>query len=86
MTEKIAIDLENKVIDTVQVYCNFSHFVGIADINGKPFTKISLIRWSINPARKYVCVFCGNVTNNHVKGCLACHEYKGIMPYLGGGI
>ena len=75
---------EKMVIDAVEVYLRVKHLIGIENIDGELFTKQSLVRWSINPRRKFICIFCGNVSSDdHV--CSVCKEYKGLLPLVTGG-
>jgi hypothetical protein len=78
------LELEDKITKATETYFAVEYLTGVDDVNGKPFTKRDLIRWSLNPTRKYICVFCQNLSDEF--GCYTCHEYKGIIPFIGGDL
>ena len=64
------------------LYNEYEHLIGELDKNGDKITQMRIIKWAINPNRKFICIFCSEeatITNGFAY-CANCKEYKGIMP------
>ena len=64
------------------IFEQYKHFVNSPDIDGNDITPARLMDWSLDPNRKFICIFCGSPPSERdgFMTCYRCHEYKGIMP------